>query len=86
MCACVNVACCSIERMVNNLGKQFLEQDCTVLGGNDGPECDIFNRSGTRAASLYSFFAFALASLCKSACCASRIVLTLNSALLSELC
>lgn len=40
---------CSVHRMVRNLGKHLLEQECTVLGSRNGPECAVFNRSGAQA-------------------------------------
>ena len=62
-CACVHVCVCacvpecvvlavrgSVHRMVRNLGDVMLEQDCSVLGASDGPECARFNRSGQRYA------------------------------------
>lgn len=36
----------SVHRMVYRFGKVFLENECTILGAIDGPECDSFNRSG----------------------------------------
>ena len=39
----------SVHRMVTKLGDAFLNQDCTVLGSNDGPECGVFLRTGIPA-------------------------------------
>ena len=61
MCACVRACvraclyvvlavCGSVHRMVRNLGDVMLEQECSVLGASDGPECARFNRSGQRYA------------------------------------
>ncbi len=50
-CLCVVLAVCgSVHRMVRNLGDVMLEQECSVLGASDGPECARFNRSGQRYA------------------------------------
>lgn len=57
VCVCACVPECvvlavrgSVHRMVRNLGDVMLEQDCSVLGASDGPECARFNRSGQRYA------------------------------------